>query len=91
MRSLQTSRDQHCSLPNRENENEACAHIEIIKPKQLTTKKVLLDSSAMSESSPSGGVEGPLIMKIDYKEILKILIAVFTAIAGTLGVVSCMA
>ena len=45
----------------------------------------------MSETSPSGGVEGPLIMKIDYKEILKILIAVFTAIAGTLGVVSCMA
>ena len=30
-------------------------------------------------------------MKIDYKEILKILIAVLTAIAGTLGVVSCMA
>lgn len=29
-------------------------------------------------------------MKIDYKEILKILIAVLTAIAGTLGVVSCM-
>ena len=30
-------------------------------------------------------------MKIDYKEILKLLIAVLTAIAGTLGVVSCMA
>ena len=30
-------------------------------------------------------------MKIDYKEILKILIAVLTAIAGTLGVVNCMA
>ena len=29
-------------------------------------------------------------MKIDYKEILKILLAVLTAIAGTLGVVSCM-
>ncbi len=30
------------------------------------------------------------MVKIDYKEILKILIAVLTAIAGTLGVVSCM-
>ncbi len=29
-------------------------------------------------------------MKIDWKEILKLLIAVLTAIAGTLGVVSCM-
>ena len=29
-------------------------------------------------------------MKLDYKEILKILIAVLTAIAGSLGVVSCM-
>jgi hypothetical protein len=27
----------------------------------------------------------------DWKEILKLLIAVLTAIAGTLGVVSCMA
>ena len=29
-------------------------------------------------------------MKINWKEILKVLIAVLTAIAGTLGVVSCM-
>ena len=29
-------------------------------------------------------------MKIDWKEILKLLITVLTAIAGTLGVVSCM-
>lgn len=29
-------------------------------------------------------------MKIDYKEILKLLIAVLTAIAGTLGIVGCM-
>ena len=29
-------------------------------------------------------------MKINWKEILKLLIAVLTAIAGTLGVVSCM-
>lgn len=29
-------------------------------------------------------------MKIDWKEILKIVIAVLTAIAGTLGAVSCM-
>lgn len=29
-------------------------------------------------------------MKLDWKEIIKILIAVLTAIAGTLGVVSCM-
>ena len=30
-------------------------------------------------------------MKINWKEVLKILITVLTAIAGTLGVVSCMA
>ena len=30
-------------------------------------------------------------MKTNWKEILKLLIAVLTAIAGTLGVVSCMA
>ena len=30
-------------------------------------------------------------MKINWKEILKLLITVLTAIAGTLGVVSCMA
>ena len=29
--------------------------------------------------------------KIDWNTILKILIAILTAIAGTLGVVSCMA
>ena len=29
-------------------------------------------------------------MKVNWKEILKVLIAVLTAIAGTLGVVSCM-
>ena len=29
-------------------------------------------------------------MKLDWKEILKIVIAVLTAIAGTLGVVSCI-
>ena len=29
-------------------------------------------------------------MKTNWKEILKLLIAVLTAIAGTLGVVSCM-
>ena len=29
-------------------------------------------------------------MKINWKEILKLLITVLTAIAGTLGVVSCM-
>ena len=29
-------------------------------------------------------------MKSDWKQILKILIAVLTAIAGTLGVASCM-
>ena len=29
-------------------------------------------------------------MKINWKEVLKVLIAVLTAIAGTLGVVSCM-
>ena len=28
--------------------------------------------------------------EINWKEILKILIAILTAIAGTLGVVSCM-
>ena len=30
-------------------------------------------------------------MKINWKEILKLFITVLTAIAGTLGVVSCMA
>ena len=30
------------------------------------------------------------MVKIDWKEILKIVIAVLTAIAGTLGVVSCI-
>ncbi len=30
------------------------------------------------------------MVKIDWKEILKVLIAVLTAIAGTLGVMSCM-
>ncbi len=30
-------------------------------------------------------------MKPDWKQILKILIAVLTAIAGTLGVASCVA
>ena len=30
-------------------------------------------------------------MKTDWKEILKLLIAILTAIAGTLGVMSCMA
>ena len=29
-------------------------------------------------------------MKINWKEILKLLIAILTAIAGTLGVVSCL-
>lgn len=29
-------------------------------------------------------------MKLDWKQILKMLIAVLTAIAGTLGVASCM-
>ena len=29
-------------------------------------------------------------MKLDYKEILKLLIAILTAIAGTLGVMSCV-
>ena len=29
-------------------------------------------------------------MKLNWKEILKLLITVLTAIAGTLGVVSCM-
>ena len=29
-------------------------------------------------------------MKIDWKEILKMLITILTAIAGTLGVVSCV-
>ena len=29
-------------------------------------------------------------MKIDWKEVLKVLIAVLTAIAGSIGVVSCM-
>ena len=29
-------------------------------------------------------------MNINWKEVLKILITVLTAIAGTLGVVSCM-
>ena len=29
-------------------------------------------------------------MKPDWKQILKILIAVLTAIAGSLGIVSCM-
>ena len=29
-------------------------------------------------------------MKINWKEVLKVLIAVLTAIAGTLGVASCM-
>ena len=29
-------------------------------------------------------------MKTDWKQILKLIIAVLTAIAGTLGVVSCM-
>ena len=30
------------------------------------------------------------MVKIDWKEILKVLIAVLTAIAGTLGVMSCV-
>ena len=30
------------------------------------------------------------MVKLDWKEILKIVIAVLTAIAGTLGVVSCI-
>ncbi|MBO5679003.1 MAG: smalltalk protein [Bacteroidaceae bacterium] len=29
-------------------------------------------------------------MKINWKEILKLLITILTAIAGTLGVVSCL-
>ena len=29
-------------------------------------------------------------MKTDWKEILKLLIAILTAIAGTLGVMSCV-
>ena len=29
-------------------------------------------------------------MKLNWKEILKVLIAVLTAIAGTLGVMSCV-
>ena len=29
-------------------------------------------------------------MKLDWKEILKMLITILTAIAGTLGVVSCV-
>ena len=29
-------------------------------------------------------------MKIDWKQILKVLIAVLTAIAGSIGVASCM-
>lgn len=29
-------------------------------------------------------------MKLDWKQILKMLIAVLTAIAGTLGIASCM-
>ena len=29
-------------------------------------------------------------MKLDWKEILKMIIAILTAIAGTLGVMSCM-
>ena len=29
-------------------------------------------------------------MKVNWKQLLKILIAVLTAIAGSLGVVSCM-
>ena len=28
--------------------------------------------------------------KLDWKQILKVLIAVFTAIAGSIGVASCM-
>ena len=30
-------------------------------------------------------------MKLNWKEVLKVLIAILTAIAGTLGVVSCIA
>ncbi len=30
-------------------------------------------------------------MKLDWKQILKMLIAILTAIAGTLGVASCVA
>ena len=30
------------------------------------------------------------MVKIDWKEVLKVLIAVLTAIAGTLGVMSCV-
>ena len=30
------------------------------------------------------------LMKINWKEILKLLITILTAIAGTLGVVSCL-
>jgi hypothetical protein len=46
----------------------------------------------MSESSPSGGVEGASKrkMKLDWKQILKMAIAILTAIAGTLGVMSCV-
>ena len=29
-------------------------------------------------------------MKVDWKQILKVLIAVLTAIAGSIGVASCM-
>ena len=30
------------------------------------------------------------MVKIDWKEVLKVVIAVLTAIAGTLGVMSCV-
>ena len=30
-------------------------------------------------------------MRLNWKEVLKVLIAILTAIAGTLGVVSCIA
>ena len=52
----------------------------------------LTKSSAYLIHPSSGGAGGrpSFIMKIDWKEILKIVIAVLTAIASTLGVMSCV-
>ena len=45
-------------------------------------------SSSLASSLPSG--EGGGRGSIDWGKLLKVLIAVLTAIAGSLGVVSCM-
>ena len=48
-----------------------------------------IDNSQFTISRPDGSLNPKLTMKINWKEIIKLLITVLTAIAGTLGVMSC--